>query len=119
MSERPDDDDLQRRGELEQAYREAALGAAADDERKARRKALLAALPSAARELGGAVESVGAATPDIADEAMSVRGSVNEPPATPTTSDENTSGTTIISSKRRNSWPTGCVMLSTIQTTFG
>ena len=40
-------------------------------------------------------------------------------PATPTTSDEKTSGTTIISSRLRNSVPIGCVMLLTMPRTFG
>ena len=39
----------------------------------------------------------------------SLRTSPN--PATPTTSDENTSGITVISNTRRKSWPTGSVML--------
>ena len=38
-------------------------------------------------------------------------------PATPTTSDEKTSGTTIISNSLKNNWPIGWVMLSITQTT--
>ncbi len=40
-------------------------------------------------------------------------------PATPTTSDEAMSGTTIISSDRRNSVPTGSVRLAMSQVTRG
>jgi hypothetical protein len=40
-------------------------------------------------------------------------------PATPTTSEEKTSGTTIISSRRRKSVPTGSVMRLIVHTTRG
>ena len=40
-------------------------------------------------------------------------------PATPTTSDVNTSGTTVISSSRRNSWPIGSAICVTVQMSAG
>ena len=40
-------------------------------------------------------------------------------PATPTMSDETTSGTTVISSERRNSWPTGSAMCLTTHASAG
>ena len=40
-------------------------------------------------------------------------------PATPTISEETTSGTTVISSERRNSWPAGSAMCQTTQVSSG